>query len=209
MASRSTLVVDIETVGQDPDAISPRALEILTAGAADDAAREAVLERMGLDPSTGRIVCIGVHWIEVDRSRAYCQSDEMELLSNFWSDLAQIRPTRFVTFNGKSFDFPFINIRSAILGVPIPRDLLLDTRRFSTDRHFDVREVLTNFDRYKKGTLEYFCQVFGVASPKDGMDGSQVEAYFKQGRLDEIARYCLDDCRATGELYRRLRPYYR
>lgn len=209
MASRSTLVVDIETVGQDPDAISPRALEILTAGAADDAAREAVLERMGLDPSTGRIVCIGVHWIEVDRSRAYCQSDEMELLSNFWSDLAQIRPTRFVTFNGKSFDFPFINIRSAILGVPIPRDLLLDTRRFSTDRHFDVREVLTNFDRYKKGTLEYFCQVFGVASPKDGMDGSQVEAYFKQGRLDEIARYCLDDCRATGELYLRLRPYYR
>ena len=209
MASHSTLVVDIETVAQDTGSIPPRALEILMAKAEDEAAREAIAERMGLDPCTGRIVCIGVYWIEMDRSRAYCQSDERELLSNFWSDLVQIRPTRFITFNGKSFDFPYINIRSAILGVMAPRDLLLDTRRFATDRHFDVREALTNYDRYKKGTLEFFCQIFGVASPKDGMDGSMVGEYFRQGRLDEIAEYCLADCKATGELYRKIRHYHR
>ena len=209
MASRSTLVVDIETVGQDPDSIPPRALEILLGKAEDEDARSAIIDRMGLDPCTGRIICIGVHWIEMDRSRAYCQSDERELLSNFWSDLVQVRPTRFVTFNGKSFDFPYINVRSALLGVLAPRDLLLDTRRFATDRHFDVREALTNYDRYKKGTLEFFCEVFGVDSPKDGIDGSQVGEYFKQGRLEEIANYCLADCKATGELYSKLRPYYR
>jgi len=207
--SRTTLVVDIETVGQEPEAMKPRALEILMGGAEDDEARDAIAERMGLDPCTGRIICIGVHWIEVERSRAYCQSDEGELLSNFWADLVQIRPTRFVTFNGKSFDFPYINIRSAILGVPAPRDMLLDTRRFATDKHFDVREALTNYDRYKKGTLEYFCEVFGVESPKDGIDGSKVGDYFREGRLDEIARYCLADCRATGQLYEKIRPYYR
>ena len=116
---------------------------------------------MGLDACTGRIVCIGVYWLEKDRSRAYCQSEERELLANFWSDLVQIRPTRFVTFNGKSFDFPYINVRSAILNVPAPRDLLLDTRRFATDRHFDVREALTNYDRYRKGTLEFFARYLG------------------------------------------------
>jgi DNA polymerase elongation subunit (family B) len=209
MATHSTLVVDIETVAQDIDAIPPRALEILLGKAEDDEARLAIVDRMGLDPSTGRIICIGVHWIEVDRSRVYCQSDERELLSNFWSDLVQVRPSRFVTFNGKSFDFPYINVRSAILGVLAPRGLLLDTRRFATDRHFDVREALTNYDRYKKGTLEFFCEVFGVDSPKDGIDGSQVGEYFKQGRLEEIAKYCLADCKATGELYRKLRPFYR
>jgi DNA polymerase elongation subunit (family B) len=209
MASRSTLVVDIETVSQETDRIPPRALEILLGNAEDDEAREAIVDRMGLDPCTGRIICIGVHWIEVDRSRVYCQSDERELLSNFWSDLVQIRPTRFVTFNGKSFDFPYINIRSAILDVLPPRDLLLDTRRFATDRHFDVREALTNYDRYKKGTLEFFCEVFGVTSPKDGIDGSQVGEHFRQGRLDEIAKYCLADCKATGELYQKIRPYHR
>ena len=208
MANPNTMIVDIETVGLDVDIIPPRALEILLP-ADDEEKRQRVLESLGLDPCTGRIICIGVYWLEVDRSRAYCQSDERELLANFWSDLGQIRPTRFVTFNGKSFDFPYINVRSAILEVPIPRDILLDTRRFSTDRHFDVREALTNYDRYRKGTLEFFCEIFGVPSPKDGIDGSKVGDYFKQGRLDEIAHYCLADCKATAELYQRLRHYYR
>ncbi len=208
MANPNTMIVDIETVGQDVDRIPPRALEILLP-ADDEEERQRVLESLGLDPCTGRIICIGVYWLEVDRSRAYCQSDERELLANFWSDLGQIRPTRFVTFNGKSFDFPYINVRSAILEVPIPRDIMLDTRRFSTDRHFDVREALTNYDRYRKGTLEFFCEIFGVPSPKDGIDGSKVGDYFKQGRLDEIAHYCLADCKATAELYQRLRHYYR
>ena len=208
MGQPATLVIDIETVGQDPDLIPARAREILFKVDSEED-RLKITETLGLDPCTGRIICIGVHWIELDRSRVYCQDNERELLANFWSDIGQIRPQRFVTFNGKSFDFPYINIRSAINGVPIPRDILLDSRRFSTERHFDVREVLTNFDRYRKGTLEFFCNIFGVNSPKDGIDGSKVGDYFKQGRLDEIANYCLADCKATGELYQRLKSYYK
>ena len=208
MAQSSTLVVDIETVGQDPEIIPQRARDILLDVETDEE-REIVLESLGLNPCTGRIICIGVYWLELDRSRAYCQPDERELLANFWSDMGLIRPQRFVTFNGKSFDFPYINIRSAIHSVPIPRDILLDSRRFSTERHFDVREILTNFERYRKGTLEFFCQIFGVNSPKNEIDGSKVGDYFKQGKLDEIARYCLADCKATGELYLRLKNYYK
>jgi DNA polymerase elongation subunit (family B) len=209
MSVSTTVIVDIETVAQDKNQIPERALEILLRDIESDEERGDVEDRFGLDPCTGRIVCIGVHWLEVDRSRAYYDTEEIELLANFWSDLAQIRPTRFVTFNGKSFDFPYINVRSAILGVPSPRDILLDTRRFATDRHFDVREALTNYDRYRKGTLEFFCEIFGVPSPKNGIDGSKVGAYFAQGRVEEIARYCLGDCKATAELYRKIRPYFR
>jgi DNA polymerase elongation subunit (family B) len=208
MAQPATLVIDIETVGQEPETIPARAKEILlNVDTPED--QERILGSLGLDPCTGRIICIGVHWIELDRSRVYCQPDERELLANFWSDIGHIRPQRFVTFNGKSFDFPYINIRSAISAVPIPRDVLLDTRRFSTDRHFDVREVLTNYDRYRKGTLEFFCEIFGVPSPKNGINGSNVGDYFRAGKLDEIAKYCLADCKATGELYLKLRNYYR
>src|SRR5687767_11159085 len=113
MSQPTTLVVDIETVGQDPDGIPARAREILLDVETDED-RQRVLDCLGLDPCTGRIICIGVYWLELDRVRAYCQADERELLANFWADLGQIRPYRFVTFNGKSFDFPFINIRSAI-----------------------------------------------------------------------------------------------
>jgi len=208
MGQPATLVIDIETIGQELDSLSTRAREILLDVETDED-RQRILDTLGLDPCTGRIICIGVHWIELDKSRAYCHADERELLASFWNDLGHIRPQRFVTFNGKSFDFPYINIRSAIHGVPIPRDLILDTRRFSTDRHFDVREVVTNYERYKKGTLEFFCEIFGVPSPKNGINGKNVGEYFKQGKLDEIAHYCLGDCRATAELFQKLKTYYR
>ena len=100
-------------------------------------------------------------------------------------------------------------VRESAALLEFPRDVFLDTRRFSTDRHFDVREVLTNYDRYRKGTLEFFCEIFRVPSPKNGINGSNVGDYFKAGRLDQIAQYCLADCKATGELYLKLRNYYR
>jgi DNA polymerase elongation subunit (family B) len=208
MAQPGTLVVDIETVGQDLEAIPARAREILL-NVDTEEDRQKILDGLGLDPCTGRIICIGVHWIELDRGRAYCQSDERELLANFWHDIGQIRPQRYITFNGKSFDFPYINIRSAILDVPVPRDVVLDTRRFSNERHFDVRETLVNYERYRRGTLEFFCEIFGVPSPKNGINGAVVGDYFKAGRLEEIAEYCLADCRATAALYLKLKNYYR
>src|SRR5438309_24892 len=126
MGQPATLVIDIETVGQDPETISARAREILL-DVENDEDRFKVLENLGLDPCTGRIICIGVYWLELDRSRAYCQADERELLANFWSDIGQIRPQRFVTFNGKSFDFRYIYISSGISCFPIPHALLFDT----------------------------------------------------------------------------------
>ena len=86
---------------------------------------------------------------------------------------------------------------------------MLDTRRFSTERHFDVREIMTNYERYRKGTLEFFCEIFGVPSPKSDINGRNVGDYFKAGKLDEIAKYCLGDCKATGQLYQKLKNYYR
>src|SRR5262249_50961717 len=126
MGQPATLVVDIETVGQDPERISARAREILLDVDTDDD-RQKVLDCLGLDPCTGRIICIGVYWLELERSRAYCQPDERELLANFWSDVGQIRPQRFVTFNGKSLDFPSIHIRNAVMVPPIPLAPLLHT----------------------------------------------------------------------------------
>ena len=73
----------------------------------------------------------------------------------------------------------------------------------------DVREIITNYERYRKGTLEFFCEIFGVPSPKSDITGKNVGEYFKAGKLDEIAKYCLGDCKATGQLYLKLRNYYR
>ena len=208
------LVIDIETVGQNPKELPTRARDYLFRHVERDASNDEdievrqkeIVDRFGLDPTTGAIVCIGLYDTERKTEKALTQEDERALLTSFWKLLGESPPKLFVTFNGKSFDFPYINIRSAIL--EIPPSMQLSVRRFSNSPHFDVREVLAGNERHRRGSLDYFCSIFGIPSPKEHMNGAAVGEAYKQGRLDEIAQYCLADCRATGALYERVKPYY-
>ena len=208
------LVVDIETVGQGVEDIPPRALESLFRSLPNQAVskeevesrKKEMIDRFGLDPTTGRIVCIGLLDAESETKEAYYGTDERVLLTSFWEYLDRNRPELFVTFNGKSFDFPYINIRSAIL--EISPTIPLPIRRFKTGSHFDIREVLAGNERHRRGSLDYFCAVFGIPSPKTELDGSQVGQAFEEERLDEIGRYCIADCLATARLYQKLKAFY-
>jgi DNA polymerase elongation subunit (family B) len=208
------LVIDIETVGQDPEEIPSRARDYLFRHIEREASNEDeievrqkdIVDRFGLDPTTGTIVCIGLYDTKRRTEKALTHKDEKSLLSSFWNLLDESQPKLFVTFNGKSFDFPYINVRSAIL--EIPPSMQLSVRRFTTFPHFDLREVLAGNERHRRGSLDYFCAIFGIPSPKLHMSGAAVGEAYKQGRVEEIAQYCLADCRATGALYERIKPYY-
>ena len=205
------IVVDIETVGQSVEEIPERALDYLFRGLERDAPDPEELERrrgelfsrLGLDPTTGRIVCVGILDSESSFERTFSHIDEKELLESFWRWLESARPTLFVSFNGRRFDVPYLNIRSAIHGIEPPYPIPL-----GWSSHFDVREALEGDDKRRRGSLDYFCAVFGVPSPKMEMDGSGVGQAYAEGRIEDIERYCLADCRATLALYRRLRPFY-
>ena len=41
----------------------------------------------------------------------------------------------------------------------------------------------------------------GIASPKDGMDGSQIQQAYDDGKLDDIVHYCMADVVATKNLF--------
>jgi 3'-5' exonuclease len=209
------LVLDIETVGQRPDEIPERALDYLFRGLERDRPdpqeldrrRDELISRLGLDATTGRIVCVGVLDSAGAYERAFTDPSEAELLRDFWRFLEETGPDRIVTFNGKRFDVPYLNIRSAILG--LAPTFVLPFEPWTRTPHFDVREVLEGDDRRRRGSLDYFCAVFGIASPKEEMDGSLVASAFAEGRIEDIARYCLADCRATAALYRKLEPFYK
>jgi hypothetical protein len=208
------LVIDIETIGQSVEEIHPRALEYLFRGLRRDnagedeveARRKEMVERFSLDPTTGKVICIGLLDTESGEEKALVDKEETRLLTSFWGYLSESPPELFVTFNGKSFDFPFLNIRSAVCRVP--PSMRLPVRRYTAHPHLDLREALAGGDRHRRGSLDYFCAVFGIPSPKQNLDGAGVGPAFRQGRIDEIARYCLGDCRATAALFERLKPFY-
>src|SRR4029078_7511632 len=73
----------------------------------------------------------------------------------------------------------------------------------------DLREALNFFGtintRQARFNLDLACKASGVTTSKsEGIDGRSVETWYRAGRHREIADYCLEDVRATAELYEKL-----
>ncbi|HYC59801.1 MAG TPA: ribonuclease H-like domain-containing protein [Thermoanaerobaculia bacterium] len=217
------LVIDIETVGVPWEEHDTYVREYLIKGMSEAEAEEEK-RRGALSPFTGRIVAIGIVNAETGRScalfevpgqtevitrkdgnRTLISGTERQILEKFWEYLG--REDRFVSFNGRQFDGPFLMIRSAIQGLAPKRDLVGNRYRFHPN--CDLREVL-NFNgtinaRQMRFNLDLACKSFGIVSSKtDGMDGRAVETLYRAGRHEDIALYCLEDVRATCELYLKL-----
>ena len=217
------LVIDIETVGTPWEEHDSYVREYLIKGM-NEAEAEEEKRRGALSPFTGKIVTIGIVNAETGRScamyevpgqtevitrkegtRTMISGSEKQILEKFWDYLD--KDDRFISFNGRQFDGPFLMIRSAINGLAPKRDLVGNRYRFHPN--CDLREVL-NFNgtinpRQMRFNLDLACKSFGIVSSKtEGMDGRAVETLYRAGRHEDIAVYCLEDVRATCELYLKL-----
>lgn len=217
------LVIDIETVGTPWEELDPYVREYTIKGLSEGDAEEA-RRAGGLSPFRGKIVAIGVVNIGDGRScvlyevpgqtdlriekvgtRTYISGSEKQILEKFWEFFEG--DSRFISFNGRQFDGPFLMIRSAINGIVPKRDLV--GYRYGFHPNCDLREALNFFgtvnSRQFKFNLDLACKAFGVETSKsEGIDGRSVETWYRAGRHREIADYCLDDVRATGELYEKI-----
>lgn len=165
---------------------------------------DALLKDAALSPRTGRIVAVGFAWRGVTGSDWSAGEDEREVIEHairylYDNDLV-------VTYNGTSFDLPFLATRAAILGVPLRMNFGRLMRRYSTSPHCDVRGVLTQWDSRAKGTLAQWLAAFGLP-PKTG-SGADVAALAAAGEWDAIGRYAADDAVRTLALYDRIAPYF-
>ena len=214
------LVIDIETVGTPWEELDHYVREYMIKGLSEGDAEEA-RRAGGLSPFRGKIVAIGVINIDDGRScalyevpgqteirtekvgmRTYISGSEKQILEKFWGFFES--DSRFISFNGRQFDGPFLMIRSAINGLVPKRDLV--GYRYGFHPNCDLREALNFFGtvnaRQFKFNLDLACKAFGVETSKsEGVDGRSVESWYRAGRHREIATYCLEDVRATAELY--------
>lgn len=215
----SQLVFDIETVGFDYDSLDEQSREYLVKYAKSPEEVKAAKEGMGFSPLTGQIVAIGAYNPDSEKGAVYYQapgndalerqeeniqyirvSDEAELLRRFWDAAAHYR--QFITFNGRSFDAPFLLVRSAIHKIRPTKNLM--PNRYSGDGHIDLYDRLAFFGAVRRNmNLHMWCQAFGITSPKSkGVTGYEVAGLFAEKKYDDIARYCMDDVYATTELFK-------
>jgi predicted PolB exonuclease-like 3'-5' exonuclease len=212
------IIFDIETVGQDIRSFDETTQEYLLKYAKTDEEEQEVRDSLSFYPVTAQIVTIAMLEVESDKSFVYYQIpgqqpqrviekdaeyfsaiNEKQLLELFWSRIEKY--DQFITFNGRSFDCPFLMIRSAINKIRASKNLVPD--RYRSNTHIDLMEKLTFLGAArKKFSLHMWCNAFGIKSPKDdGITGMDVKNLFAQGKYLDIARYCLRDVAATRELF--------
>ncbi len=220
-----TVVFDIETVSVPWLELDPLQRERLTRYSED---HEDFLRRKAggsFSPYTGKIVVIamlnpdtgkGVVWHEASGERAtrtsedgffeYVGCDEPTMLREFWEKIERF--DRFVSFNGRTFDGPFLSVRSAVHALLPSKNL--SGYRYSMESHVDLLEVLTfhgSVSRDQAPSLHSACVAFGIPSPKSAeMHGYAVGDAYREGRLAEVADYCRRDVEATAALFKRLEP---
>jgi 3'-5' exonuclease len=210
------IIFDIETVGQDFEALDKPVQEYLLRYAGTDDEKETAKEQLSFYPLTAQIVTIGLLNPDTHKGFAFFQTGgdpllpfeeddilyetgtEKEILEKFWKVIKSY--DKFITFNGRGFDCPFILVRSAVHKIKPTRDLM--PNRYS-DAHIDLLDQLSFYGAFRRRfSLDMWCRTFGIKSPKEGgITGYEVKDFFKQGKHLDIAKYCVGDLHATMELF--------
>jgi predicted PolB exonuclease-like 3'-5' exonuclease len=130
------------------------------------------------------------------------ERSEKELITSFVDKIAALSP-QLVTFNGSSFDLPVLRYRAMVHGVAAPGLAARPYFHRYTDDAVDLCDVLSSFSSQAKATLHELCRVMGLPGKPDGMSGAEVEKFYHDGRIRQIADYCESDVVNTYRVWPR------
>lgn len=130
------------------------------------------------DPTALDIAIVGIYDSETDSYSSYSQEE----LKDLWPILE--RADMIIGFYSESFDLPLLNKY-------YPGDL-------SKIKHLDIlKEVRKQNGR--GGSLNKFAM--GTLNAEKSGDGFEAVKWWKEGKVDLIRKYCLDDVKITKEIY--------
>jgi len=140
------------------------------------------------------------------------QSRPHKMTHDFWHGWKRYICPCFVTFNGRSFDIPVMELAAYRYGVNIKRwlspggTLYQKPRyRYNEGGHIDLQELLTNFGASRfNGGLNLAATIIGKPGKMDMM-GSAVQQAYDAGNIDQIHGYCRCDVLDTFFVFLRTR----
>ena len=127
-----------------------------------------------------------------------------EVVKNFWLGLSFYTKCRLVTFNGRCFDLPLLELAAFRYGCPARDYFARGRNRFNGD--LDLMDWMTNFgaSRGFAGGLDLLAKL--LCKPgKMGVSGDQVYEMYKAGKHQEINDYCMFDTIDTYFVFLRTR----
>jgi 3'-5' exonuclease len=214
------LFVDLETVPayqtfeELPEALKPLWEHKMQRIKKEDETKttsEYFFEKAGIYSEFGKIICISAGFFRQEekeltfRVKAFYGDDEKALLKDFCKLLNSHFNTKshcLCAHNGKEFDFPYLSRRMLINSVKLPYLLDNSGKKPWETPFLDTMELWKFGDIKNYTSLALLAAVFGIPSPKDDIDGSQVaDVYYNKKDLNRIAIYCNKDVITTARLF--------
>jgi hypothetical protein len=127
-----------------------------------------------------------------------------EIVKKFWLGLSFYTRTKLVTFNGRSFDLPLLELAAFRYGFPARDYFARGRNRFNGD--LDLMDWMTNYGACRgfAGGLDLLAKMLGKPGKMD-VSGNQVYEMYKAGRYQEINDYCMFDTLDTYFVFLRTR----
>ena len=135
-----------------------------------------------------------------------------EMTRTFWDGWQHYKRPAFVTFNGRGYDLPVMELAAFRYGLSLPAWFNVKSRtyeqsrnRYNLDRHIDLQDFFSNYSAMRvSGGLNLLANLIGKPG-KSGVDGSQVQDMFDKGQVEEINDYCRCDVLDTYFVFLRTR----
>jgi DNA polymerase elongation subunit (family B) len=199
----------------DPDSVKTGNLKDLEKIQAKEAQARAIFKNgldksMSLHPDLCQVACFcgATYDTETTECTTVSYLTERDAIISGWSFIyeAYHHFTPIVSYNGMNFDLPVMLHRAIDLYVSVSGRMYRDlTKRYSTQCHYDLMQILAGWDRQRYESLDFYLKRYGIGT-KTG-DGSQVYKMWKDGKTKEIEDYCLNDVLLTAKLFSRLEAW--
>jgi predicted PolB exonuclease-like 3'-5' exonuclease len=130
----------------------------------------------------------------------------------FWKGWHSYGQPTFVTFNGRSFDLPVMELAAFRYGIPVSAwfqstgpSYQQPRNRYNANAHLDLQDVLTNHGAVMlSGGLNLCAQLLGKPGKMD-TKGSMVQELWEAGEHQRIDDYCMCDALDTYFVFLRTR----
>jgi predicted PolB exonuclease-like 3'-5' exonuclease len=128
----------------------------------------------------------------------------LEVVRKFWFGVQVYGRAKIVTFNGRGFDMPLLELAAFRHGLSL-RDYCQSSRNRFGGNHLDLLDWITNYGACRlPGGLNLLAKLLGKPGKMD-VAGDQVYRMYCQGRVQEINDYCLCDTLDTYFVFLRTR----
>jgi predicted PolB exonuclease-like 3'-5' exonuclease len=130
-----------------------------------------------------------------------------ELVRLFWKGLEHYK-ARLVSFNGRGFDVPVLELAAFRYGLAVPHHFAQKKEGFRYrygDAHIDLMDFFTNHGAYRlAGGLNLLAKLLGKPGKMD-IRGADVYDLYQAGQLKQINDYCMFDVLDTYFVFLRSR----